>query len=109
MVTLFIFLFVGFIVVGVVCGKLFISALGSCETSAAIVGGFCGMIALVALFMAIVMPFIMVDYIGSSVKAELINTECGTNYTPKQIFFAEDIVEEIREVQRTRIEIQGLK
>lgn len=50
-----------------------------------------------------------VSYIGSGTKAELLNKTYGTNYTAKEIFFAGDIIEEIRRVQRTRIEIEGLK
>lgn len=49
------------------------------------------------------------SYIGSGTKAELLNKTYGTNYTAKEVFFAEDIIEEIRRVQRTRIEIEGLK
>lgn len=50
-----------------------------------------------------------VSFIGSGTKAELLNKTYGTNYTAKEIFFAGDIIEEIRRVQRTRIEIEGLK
>ena len=50
-----------------------------------------------------------VSFIGSGTKAELLNKTYGTNYTAKEIFFAEDIIEEIKRVQRTRIEIEGLK
>ena len=43
-------------------------------------------------------------YYGASVRTELLNRELNTNYTTKEVFFASDIIEEIRYIQRQRID-----
>lgn len=47
------------------------------------------------------------SYLSAEVKAEVINKEFGTNYTQRDIFYAESVIEEIQEVKRQRIELNG--
>ena len=47
------------------------------------------------------------SYISAEVKAEVINKEFGTNYTQRDVFYAEGVIEEIQEVKRQRIELNG--
>lgn len=47
------------------------------------------------------------EWVSSGVKAEVVNREFNTNYTQKEIFFAESVIEEIRQIQRNRHEING--
>ena len=56
-----------------------------------------------ALFTAIVLPF----YYGAGLKADLINSEYGTNYTREQMFFASDVIDTVREIKRQRVELNG--
>ena len=48
-----------------------------------------------------------IPYVGSSYKADIVNEEYGTSYTAAQIFYASDVIENIRELKRTRIEVNG--
>ena len=57
----------------------------------------------IAIICLVFMPF----YCGASIKADLVNKEFGTDYTAEQVFYAESIIDEIREVKRQRIEING--
>ena len=54
----------------------------------------------IAIGSLIMLPF----YYGASVRTELLNRELNTNYTTKEVFFASDIIEEIRYIQRQRID-----
>ena len=47
------------------------------------------------------------NYVGAGQKAEIINREYGTNYTQKEVFYASDVIETIREMKRQRIELNG--
>lgn len=47
------------------------------------------------------------DYIGAAYKTKIINNEYKTNYTQDEVFWADDVIEVIREVQRNRYEING--
>ena len=46
-------------------------------------------------------------YVAADHKAEIINREFGTNYTQQEVFYAEGVIDIIREVQRQRVEING--
>lgn len=47
------------------------------------------------------------EYFGAGYKAQLLNTEYGTSYTRAEVFFAEDLIDTVRELKRERIEING--
>lgn len=47
------------------------------------------------------------DYKASSFKAEIINREYGTNYTSEEIFYAGDVIDTIRQIDRQRIELDA--
>jgi len=40
-------------------------------------------------------------------KAQVINREFETNYTQAEVFYADDVIDEIRQMNRQRIEING--
>lgn len=46
-------------------------------------------------------------WVASGVQAEVLNREYSTNYTQKEIFFASNVIETIRELKRKRIEVNG--
>jgi hypothetical protein len=62
---------------------------------------------LVSVVSLIVYICLIYDYIGASYKAEIINTEYSTNYTQEEFFWASDVINTVRELNRTRIEING--
>ena len=47
------------------------------------------------------------NYRASETKASLINREYNTDYTTEEVFYASDVIDTIRELDRTRIEING--
>jgi len=52
-------------------------------------------------------PCLLLGYVEASFKAEIINKEFNTNYTTEQVLFAEDVIDEIRQIKRKRIEVNG--
>ena len=44
------------------------------------------------------------NYRASETKASLINREYNTTYTTEEVFYASDVIDTIRELDRTRIE-----
>ncbi|MDA3854870.1 MAG: hypothetical protein PF569_01330 [Candidatus Woesearchaeota archaeon] len=46
------------------------------------------------------------EWKASEVKAKLVNKEYGTSYTKEEVFYAEDVIETIQEIKRTRLDIQ---
>jgi len=47
------------------------------------------------------------NYRAAETKASLINREYNTDYTTEEVFYASDVINTIRELDRTRIEING--
>ena len=72
------------------------------------------MAAVVAVFMGAVMAIVLVgycillkDWLGSGYKAAVLNREYGTSYTREEIFYASDVIDTVRQLDRTRMEING--
>lgn len=47
------------------------------------------------------------SWFAAEYQARLINQEFGTEYTQEEVFWASDVIDEIRELQRNRIEVNG--
>jgi len=47
------------------------------------------------------------SWMASESKAQIINREYGTKYTREEIFYASDVIDTIREIDRKRIEVNG--
>lgn len=47
------------------------------------------------------------NYMAAEYKADIINREYGTNYTQQEVFYASDVIETVRELNRTRLEVNG--
>jgi len=56
---------------------------------------------------AVVYAVAGLDYIAADYKADIINREFHTNYTQAEVFFASDVIDTIRELDRKRIELNG--
>lgn len=48
-----------------------------------------------------------VSYQGAQYKADIINREYGTNYSQQEVFYASDVINIVRELNRNRYEING--
>ena len=46
-------------------------------------------------------------YVGAQYQANIINREYGTNYTREDVFYASNVIDRIRELDRKRIELNG--
>jgi uncharacterized BrkB/YihY/UPF0761 family membrane protein len=55
------------------------------------------------LAFAIVTP----NIIKAGVVTKMLNEKFETNYTEEQVFWASDLIEEIRQTERTRVELNG--
>lgn len=56
---------------------------------------------------SVVYCFMLWGWISSGVRADILNREYGTNYTQEEIFYGSDVIDTIRELDRTRIEVNG--
>ena len=64
--------------------------------------GICASIMAAPLLIAVVWGWVSAGY-----QASIINREYGTNYTMEEVFFASEVIETIRELDRKRYEING--
>lgn len=70
--------------------------------------GIVGIIALIiVLVMACVLPFAGYSWVAAERKAKIINAEYGTKYTREDVFYGHDVIEQIQQIKRKRIEING--
>ena len=66
-----------------------------------------GMVACTACLLALICGAIgTYSWYSSGHKAKIINREYNTNYTQEEIFYAEDVIETIREIKRQRNEVK---
>ena len=47
------------------------------------------------------------DYFAAEYKANIINREYDTNYTQAEVFYASDVIDTVRELNRKRVEVNG--
>lgn len=62
---------------------------------------------IVSAILCIILAMNAYAWYGAQVKANIINREYHTHYTREEIFFASDVIDQIRELDRTRIEVNG--
>lgn len=62
---------------------------------------------IISLVLLILGSMVSAKYVECQYKAKIINREFNTRYTTEEIFWAEDVLDKIREVKRQRIEING--
>jgi hypothetical protein len=55
----------------------------------------------------VLLPIAMYCYTAAGYQAAIINREYSTNYTQNELFFASDVIETVRELDRKRIELNG--
>jgi len=62
---------------------------------------------ILALMMLSAYPFLLFEYYSAVYKKEIINREYKTNYSQAEVFYASDVIDEIRDLDRNRIELNG--
>lgn len=60
-----------------------------------------------SLITAVTYAFVVWSWVAADHKARVINREYGTNYTREEVFFASDVIETIRRIDRNHYEIGG--
>lgn len=75
------------------------------ESALAAFGG--AALALGAGFAAVAYAFTGWSYIAADYRSQIINREYGTNYTQQEIFWASDVIDTVRELDRKRYEVNG--
>lgn len=69
---------------------------------------FCGFMSIgFGLLMIVASGFMGFSYVVAGEKAKIINREYGTNYTQREVFYAESVIDTIREIDRKRVELNG--
>lgn len=63
--------------------------------------------AFLAFILIIVFSINAWEWTAAKYKTEIMNREYGTSYTREEVFYADDVIETIRQLNRTRIEING--
>ena len=61
----------------------------------------------VSVTSAIAFSFTAYAWLAADYKAKIINREFGTSYTKEEVFWASDVIDTIREIDRKRIEVNG--
>lgn len=56
---------------------------------------------------ALVYAFAGWSWFAAEHRAQIINREYGTNYTQSEVFWASDVIETVRQLDRKRYEING--
>ena len=68
---------------------------------------FCPVIVVVGSVGLFLYCFIAYGYIAAEYKKDIINREYKTSYTREEVFYASDVIETVRELNRTRLEVNG--
>jgi hypothetical protein len=67
-----------------------------------------GMVSCVVSVAGLIITVILsVSWVGAQYKADIINREFGTEYTRMEVFYASDVIDQVRHLQRKRIELNG--
>jgi hypothetical protein len=70
--------------------------------------GFIGvLLAIASAFGLVVYAFLVLQWIGAKHQADIINREYGTHYTQAEVFYASNVIDTVRELDRKRVELNG--
>lgn len=67
----------------------------------------CPLMGIVGCFAFIAYMVMGFHWISAGYKKDIINREYETNYTQAEVFYASDVINTIRELNRNRFEING--
>ena len=56
---------------------------------------------------AVTSVFVGYNWIAAEHKTHILNREYGTNYTQAEVFYASDVIDTVRQLDRNRYEING--
>lgn len=67
----------------------------------------CPMLTILGVIGLLFYALVVGSYIGAGYKKDIINREYNTNYTQAEVFYASDVIDIVRELNRNRLEING--
>lgn len=65
------------------------------------------MLILIGGISALGYSFVAWNWFASEHKAKIINREYNTSYTAEEVYWASDVIDNIRELDRKRVEVNG--
>lgn len=96
------------IAIAAIVGFLLLAYAGDGYSLGAVIGASVGTLLLIAAGVsAISYAYMAWRWMAADSKAQIINREYGTNYTREEVFFASDVIDTIREIDRKRVEVNG--
>lgn len=102
---MFVTLTVAMVVLAVLCFGLFKYA----DNNYGVLGFISGLLALLSgtacFILAVYISIATYNWYAAEYQANIINREYNTQYTQEEIFYASDVINTIREIQRNRNEI----
>lgn len=99
---LYMFLFTLLVIVASIVGMI---VADKCD--AEFLGGACAFTFLAGLLLAGAFAVTAVSWHGAGVKANILNSEYGTSYTQQDVFYASEVIDAVRELDRKRVEVNG--
>lgn len=97
---------VGLIALGLLAVALFYASANNAKS-----GGILMPLGFVSMFMSIIGLVIWcvcaAHWYAAEHKVRIINETFGTHYTQAEVFWAEDVIDEVRELKRKRVELNG--
>jgi len=84
-----------------------LSVYGARECRYSTFGYACFAVGLIGFAGLIIYCFIAFYWFGAEYKKDIINREYGTEYTQAEIFYASKVIDTIRELDRSRVEVSG--
>lgn len=100
-----ILILISIIVAGVIAAVIMHYGVNRMDSIVAALGG--ASLALAAGFAAVMYAFTSWSWFAADYRSQIINREYGTNYTQQEIFWASDVIDTVRELDRKRYEVNG--
>jgi hypothetical protein len=69
-----------------------------------ILGGFSGAITIIFACLCSIFGY---QWLAADYQAKIVNRALGTNYSRQDLFYAKDVIDEIQQINRKRIEVNG--
>ena len=102
-----ILILVAIIVGAVIAAVLFWYSSNNYDGLGTLAGAFGFLLSVGAGLSAIVYVFAGWGWFAAEHKAQIINREYGTHYTQAEVFWASDVIDTVRQLDRKRYEING--
>ena len=59
------------------------------------------------VIVALIYSIVIWNWFAADYQSQIINREYGTNYTQAEVFYASDVIDTVRQLDRKRYEVNG--